>query len=147
MEADRNAPVYAEGQVEVAADADRVWGLVAGLDRYPTWNPDIKELAVDGPVAPGTRFRWRSGPGTITSTIRRVEPPWVLAWTGTTFTIKAIHVWKVEPRDGRTAVRLEESWHGVLARLFRGTFQKTVQKAVDSGLRALKAEAERRSVG
>ena len=143
IEADRDAPVYAEGQVKIDADPARVWDVVAGIQRYTAWNPDIRDVTMGGPVAEGTTFRWRAGPGTITSTIRRVEAPRVLAWTGSTFTIKAIHVWKLEPADGRTRVRLEESWHGLLATLFRGSFRKTVQKAVDTGLAALKSEVER----
>jgi hypothetical protein len=39
---------------------------------------------------------------------------------------------------------LEESWDGPLARLFRRYFQKTLDRAVSDGLRALKVEAERR---
>jgi hypothetical protein len=143
IEADRGAPVYAEGEVEVDADAEAVWHVVAGIDRYAAWNPDIRDVSIHGPIAEGTTFRWKAGPGTITSTIRRVEAPRVLAWTGTTLTIKAIHVWKLEPADGRARVRLEESWHGLLARMFRGSFRKTVQKAVDTGLAALKSEVER----
>jgi hypothetical protein len=145
IEADRNAPVYAEAHVDVAARAETVWDVVSGLDRYPTWNPDIREVTIDGPVAEGIRFRWQAGPGTITSTIRRLEPPRVLAWTGTTFTIKAIHVWKLQAAGESTTLKLEESWHGLLAQMFRGSFKKTLQKAVDSGVQALKAEAERRS--
>jgi hypothetical protein len=33
------------------------------------------------------------GSETITSTIERVEPPRLFAWTGRTLGIKAIHVW------------------------------------------------------
>jgi hypothetical protein len=68
----------------------------------------------------------------------------VLEWTGTSFGIKAIHVWRIRPDGDRSVVTTEESWEGLPARLFRGRSQKTLEGAVESGLRLLKAEAERR---
>lgn len=75
-------------------------------------------------MAEGSEFRWKAGPATITSTLRRVERPRLLAWTGKTFGVSAIHVYRLEPRDGHTSVRTEESWEGLLARIFGGLMQK-----------------------
>ena len=58
--------------------------------------------------------------------------------------IKAMHEWRLEPRDGGTHVETEESFSGLLARLFRGQLQKTLDKSLDEGLE-LKGEAERRA--
>ena len=58
--------------------------------------------------------------------------------------IKANHIWRLEPRDGKTIVRTEESWEGLVTRIFRARMQRTLQNAIDSGPRHLKAEAERR---
>jgi hypothetical protein len=41
VQADRNAPVYGTGEVEVAADPDAVWGVPADIQGWPGWNPDI----------------------------------------------------------------------------------------------------------
>ena len=89
-------------------------------------------------------FRWKAGPGTITSTIQRAEPPRLIAWTGRTLGISAIHFYRLEPRDGRTFVRTEESYDGLVARLLRGSLQKTLDTALAEGLGYLKNEAERR---
>ena len=145
MEANQRAPVYAHGDVEIAAHIDTVWDVMAAIDRWPEWNPDIKEAALTGELVEGSEFRWKSGPGTITSTLQRVEPPHVLGWTGKTLTIKATHVWHLEGHAGNTMVTTYESWEGLIARLFRGAGQKTVEKAIQTGLRYLKAEAEHRS--
>jgi hypothetical protein len=62
--------------------------------------------------------------------------------------IPANHVYRVRPSDqhpGHTIVWLEESWDGLLARVLRRPFTKTLQTAIDSGLGRLKAEAERRA--
>jgi hypothetical protein len=102
-------------------------------------------MAFDGPLAPGSEFHWKAGPGTIVSTLEQVEPPRFVSWRGRTMTIRAIHEWRLEPMDGGTAVETEEVFHGLLARLLRGPLQKTLDKSLDDGLERLKREAERRA--
>jgi hypothetical protein len=46
-----------------------------------------------------------SGPGTITSTIREIDAPRRIAWTGKTFGINATHVYRLEDRNGKTFAR------------------------------------------
>ncbi|HSD58429.1 MAG TPA: SRPBCC family protein [Methanotrichaceae archaeon] len=145
MNINKSAPVIAAGEIEVAAYPEIVWDVMAGIDRWPAWNPDVKSAHLAGELAEGLTFRWKAGPGTISSTLQQVERPRTLAWTGNTFGIKAFHVWRLEPKDGKTIVRTEESWEGLLPRIFRGSMQKMLQRSIDAGLSYLKAEAERRS--
>ena len=139
------APVVGASEIEIAATPEAVWEVLTAFERWPSWNPDVKSMTVQGPVAPGSVFRWKAGPGTITSTIYRVEPPWQIAWTGRTLGIKAIHFWQLEPGEGKTLVRTEESFEGLLARLLRGSMQKTLDNSLADGLRSLKAEVERQA--
>ena len=143
MEADRGAPVFAETGIDIAAQPDSVWNVLTDFERWPSWNPDVKSMSMSGYVAPGTAFKWKSGPATITSTIEHVERPRLIAWSGRTFGMTAKHVYRLDARDGVTHVRTEESFDGWLARLLRGQMRKTLQTALDNGLRHLKAEAER----
>jgi uncharacterized protein YndB with AHSA1/START domain len=138
------APIVGASEIEIAAAPEAVWDVLTAFDRWPSWNPDVKSMTMRGTVAPGSVFRWKAGPGTITSTIRRVEPPRLLAWTGKTLGIRAIHFWWLEPRDGKTFVRTAESYDGLVARLFRGSAQKALDSGLEDGLRHLKAEVERR---
>jgi len=137
--------VIASGENEVAADPEVVWDVMTAIDSWPDWNPDVKSASLEGELAPGSKFSWKAGPGTITSKIQQVERLRTLAWTGRSLGINAVHVWRLEPRDGKTVVRTEESWEGPLVRIFRGPMQKMLQRAIDAGLRHLKAEAERRA--
>jgi hypothetical protein len=139
------APIVGASEIEIAAPPEVVWDVLTAFDRWPSWNPDVKSMSMPGAVAEGSVFRWKAGPGTITSTIRRVEPSRLIAWTGKTLGIKAIHFWRLEPRDRRTFVRTEESYDGLVARLFRGPVQKALDSGLENGLRYLKAEAERRA--
>ena len=145
MEINEQAPVIGASEIEIAAAPELVWDVLTAIDRWPSWNPQVKSMDMQGGIAEGSQFRWKAGPGTITSTIRRVEPPRLIAWTGKTFSIDAIHVYRLEARDGKTFVRTEESYEGLIARLFRGPLQKTLDAALEEGLGHLKAEAERRA--
>jgi uncharacterized protein YndB with AHSA1/START domain len=139
------APVVGRSEIEVAAAPEAVWEVLTSFEHWPSWLRDVKSMSVEGPVAAGTVFRWKAGPGTITSTIQRVERPRLIAWTGRTLGIKAIHFWHFEAREGSTFVRTEESYEGLTSRLLRGSLQKTLDRALDDGLQDLKTDVERRS--
>jgi uncharacterized protein YndB with AHSA1/START domain len=138
------APVKGSQEIEIAAPPEIVWDVLTRFEDWPQWNPDVKSMSFDGPLAPGSEFRWKAGPGTIVSTLEQVEPPRHVSWRGRTMSIKALHEWRFEPRDGGTLVKTEESFSGLLARLFRGNLQKTLDKSLVEGLEHLKREAERR---
>jgi uncharacterized protein YndB with AHSA1/START domain len=136
-------PVAGVAEIDVAAPVDTVWRVLTDLERWPSWNPDVTSMSVDGPLAAGTVFRWKAGPGTIVSTIQRVDPLRVVAWSGKTLGVKATHVWYFEQAGETTHVRTEEALNGIVARLLRRSLQKTLDSALESGLLNLKAEAER----
>lgn len=144
---DPDAPVAGASEIVIEAPPDTVWDVLTAIDDWPTWNTDVKEASLQGSLAPGTQFRWKAGPGTITSTFQHIDRPRLIAWTGRTFGVNALHVWRLEPRDGATHVRTEETFDGLVARLFRGRLQKQLDDGLESGLRHLKAEAERRAQG
>jgi hypothetical protein len=145
VEIDASAPAVARSEIAIAAAAEVVWDVLVDVTDWPSWNRDVKAATLDGPIAEGTRFQWKAGPGTIKSTFQRVEPPRLIGWKGTTFGIRAIHVHRLEPRVDQTVVTSHESWDGLLVRLLRGKMASTLQNSLDSGLRYLKAEAQRRA--
>lgn len=141
------APVVGATEIEIAAPREAAWHVLTAIERWPSWNPDVKEASVQGGIGEGTEFRWKAGPGTITSTIQEVDAPRRIMWTGKTLGIKAIHVHTLEARNGRTVVRSEESYDGLVARLFHGRLKQTLDDALRNGLERLKLETERRQRG
>jgi hypothetical protein len=139
------APVKGTAEIDIAAPPQAVWDVLTRFDNWPNWNPDVKSMAFEGPLAPGSTFRWKAGPGTILSTLDRVEPPRYISWHGKTLTIDAYHEWWLEPRDGGTHVRTEETFSGLLAKILRGQLQKTLDKSFQAGVECLKRESERRA--
>jgi len=144
MELKERAPVVAARAIESAAAPAVVGDVMADIDGWPRWNPAVKEAALRGSVAPGSPFRWKAGPGGITTVRRHVEPPRVLAWAGTTCGIDAIHVYWAEPRGGDTFDRMAESGDGWPARLLRGACRRCWRMR-GPGLHALTAEAAKRA--
>jgi Polyketide cyclase / dehydrase and lipid transport len=145
VDVDRSAPVVAHAEADVAASLEAVWELVAGIESWPSWNPDVRRASLEGRLAPGSTFRWKAGPGTIVSTLRNVDRPREIAWTGKTMGLAAVHVYRLEARDGGTYVVSEESWAGLPVRLLRGRLAKTLQSSLEAGLSRLKTAAERTS--
>jgi uncharacterized protein YndB with AHSA1/START domain len=145
MEINRSAPATADGELRIDADPETVFAVISAIDQWPSWYPDVKSVRLQGPVQPGTVFRWKSGPSTLTSTLQLVDPPHEIAWTGTTMGIKAVHVFRFQAAGGGTLARSEESWEGLLARVLRGYSRRTLDKGIRSVLGHLKAAAERRA--
>jgi uncharacterized protein YndB with AHSA1/START domain len=145
MDINRNAPATAEGELQIAAEPHTVFSVIAALAQRPSWNPDVRSVTLQGPVQPGTVFRWKAGPSSLTSTLQVVDPPHQITWTGTTMGLKAVHVFRFQANDGGTLARSEESWEGLLASLLKGYSRKTLDKGIRSVLAHLKVEAERRA--
>ena len=103
MEINRNASATAEGELRIDADPQAVFSVIAAIDQWPSWNPDVKSVELQGPVQPGTVFRWKAGPSTLTSTLQVIDPPSEIAGTGTTMGIKAVHVFRFQATRRRHA--------------------------------------------
>lgn len=138
------APVKATYEVPVAADRATVWSVMADISGWPAWNKEIVAAELHGPLAPGSTFTWQAGKNRISSTLTAVEEGHEMAWTGSTMGIKAVHVWRILERDGRTYARVEESWEGLLVSLLRRQLRTRLETSLRTGTADIKAEAERR---
>lgn len=142
---DWNSSVVSAAELEIDAPIAVVWSVLTQIERWPAWNPAVKAVSFVGPIAEGCAFTWKAGPGTIHSVIERVDRPRLVAWTGKTLGIRAVHVWRLEAQDGKTFVRTEESYNGLVARLLRRPLRSALDTALNNGVRYLKTEAEKTS--
>jgi hypothetical protein len=145
IEVDHRAPAIGVADAFIEAPIETVWGILSDLENWPTWNKSVSKIRVDGPIAAGTSFFWVGNGSKIVSRLEEVDPPRRIAWTGKLFGIRATHVWELEEKGQGTQVHTEESFEGLVARLFRGFSRKTLAKALDQGVSALKAGAESRN--
>src|SRR4051812_4187927 len=110
-----DGPIVSASEIEIEAPVQTVWNVLTDLDRWPSWNQDVKAIASDpGALAEGFVFRWKAGPGQITSTVAEVSPPHRIAWNGKTLGIDAYHVWRLVPLGGRRWFTLRSPTGGSL---------------------------------
>ncbi len=142
MEIDANAPALARDEILVDAPPERVWAIITDIDRWPDWQPGVSKARLEGPLAPGSVFRWRASGLSIRSTLREVAPPSRIGWEGKAPGTRAVHVWALTAQGAQTAVETEESFEGWLPRLMRRAMQRNLEKALRGGLESLKRRAE-----
>ncbi|RRA47940.1 SRPBCC family protein [Acidipila sp. EB88] len=112
---DRNAPVSVQLETSMAAPPAKVWTLLVNAAKWPGWHGAVTAVQVDGVLAQGTRFQWKTRGTTVQSQVQLCVPGKRLAWTGRAYTAKAIHVWELLPTpSGQTVVIVRESMDGLL---------------------------------
>jgi uncharacterized protein YndB with AHSA1/START domain len=144
IEVNRKAPAFEAAEVTIEAPIETVWSVLSGLENWPSWNKGVSKIKVNGPIQTGTSFEWVGNGSKIASRLEEVNPPQRIAWTGKTLGIRATHVWELTKKGTGTLVHTEESFEGLVARLFRGFARKTLSKALGQGISSLKAAAESR---
>jgi hypothetical protein len=55
MDIDTDAPVIARAETTILASPEAVFGLIADIAAWPTWNLDVRSASIAGPFEPGTR--------------------------------------------------------------------------------------------
>jgi len=147
VEVDSSAPVVGNAEIVINAPVDLVWEVLSDFEGWPKWNKSVSKIRLGGPLEVGTSFNWVGGGSKIASRLEEIDKPNRLAWSGKTLGIKAVHVWKFRVSEKGTLVHTEESFDGLIVRIFPGVMRKMLNKALDEGVRALKAEAESRHGG
>jgi uncharacterized protein YndB with AHSA1/START domain len=140
-------PLLRKVEIQIAAPPETVWAVMADLPAWPTWNSDVKSVAFDGRLEPGSTFRWKSGSASLVSTLQVVEAPREIGWTGETMGIHAVHMFHFEPMDGGTLARSAESFRGLIPSVLKKYSRNILQRGIDGILESLKIEAERRAAG
>jgi hypothetical protein len=142
---DSQAPVRASAETLIQAPLFTVWSVQSDIASWPTWNREISKVDIHGPLAPGTRFRWKAAGLTISSELIAVKPLAEIAWTGRTLGIRATHVWLFEELGALTGVTTKESFDGLLPRMLKGVMQRMLEGSLRRALAMLKTECERRA--
>ena len=143
-EKQRSAPVDVSSLIEVAAAPAAVWNVLAEIERWPDWNPAIREVSLEGEVEVGTHFRWATGPGTVTSRLSDVQAPSTIAWSGSFMALAHAQRWVIEPRPSGSLVTVRTTISGPVARLLSQRLTRGQQGALDAWAGLLRLEVETR---
>lgn len=137
------APVICRVKILINSHSVDVWKVLTDIEKWPSWQPDLKSTVVSGPVAAGTVFSWKTGGMKIKSELHAVEPYTLFGWTGKALGIYAIHNWTITELNNQTEILVEESMEGILARLLKPVLKNTLLKSNQTWLNSLKKECER----
>ncbi len=142
MEINTNAPALASHQILIKASLEKVWRLLSDINQWSTWQPDISSAVLEGTLAPGNHFKWKSSGTPVVSEIQDVEPQHRLSWTGKAMGASAKHLWILEPQADGVLVKTAESFEGWVVVLLKGMMQKTLDTSLQAWLMQLKKTAE-----
>ncbi|MDI2127560.1 SRPBCC family protein [Yinghuangia seranimata] len=138
---DEKAPILADFEIEVKAPPECVWEVLADPAGWHLFDPNISDVLVDGPVAPGTRFTWRMGRAAIRSRFAVVDPEREITWTGSSSGANVVHRHLLSlTASGCTLLRTEESMAGLFATLFYNSAK--LQTQLEHWLTSVKRAAE-----
>lgn len=138
-----NAPVKCSKTITINASSEKVWQVLTSIDKWATWQTEIGNPKLNGELKPETTFDWKTGGAKIHSTLHTVEAFSQFGWTGKTFGMFAIHNWALNGLDGQTIVSVDESMEGFFAKLLKKSFNKNLEKGMQTWLELLKKECEK----
>ena len=140
-----SAPIKASVEVVIDAPPDVVWKILTNINDWPKWQPGITKTDAPTSLVSGSTFIWTIGGNKVHSRVKLIEPGRRIAWAGSAFDSRAVHVWTLEPlAGGKTRISSNESMDGIL--LSHMFSSKELADSDQDWLHALKAAAEKQLV-
>lgn len=153
---------YGEVRIHVEVPPQRVWSLLADLDRMGEWSPECYRVewlnGAKSPATPGARFKGWNRYGrmqwSVTCEVTAVEPNQELAWSTVDGDREMVRWrYRFEPADGGTDLTesFEVMWLPFMARLAEDVLMRDRdrrrEQAMRTTLERIKALAETGEVG
>lgn len=138
IEVDTNAGCYAMETILINSSVDKVFKIISDINSWPSWQSSVTKAEVNGPVAAGTKFRWKAGGLNIHSELHTVTKDSEIGWTGKIWWIKAVHNWYLSHENNLTKVVVMESLKGPGSTMMK----KSLADGMKKNLSELKNKAE-----
>ena len=135
-----NAGIRDSHATIINADIEKVWNILIDMENWPSWNPEVKKVTLEGDVEEGTNFQWIQGRTHGNSQIQSVKKPHTLSWTSKAKLVKRIYVWSLEFDEGQTIATVSASFQGAFVVLAEN--HQKVYNELLTWLELLKNKAE-----
>jgi len=137
-------------EIEMDASPEAIWRILADFDRFPEWNPFIREI--EGEMKEGSRLRVRLEPSggkgmTFRPVVKRVEINREFRWLGHLILpglFDGEHIFEILPAvTGKTRFIQRESFRGLLVPLFWKSLEESTKQGFKDMNTAMKTRAEK----
>jgi uncharacterized membrane protein len=131
-------------QFDVSAPVDVVWGVLADVERWPSWTASMSKVEViNGPADTGARVRIKQPKfPTFTWQVTEWEPGHAFTWASSSSGVYSVAKHRVEPAGDGTRVTLSIEQRGPLAWLVALLAGGVTRRYVAMEAAGLKARAE-----
>ena len=138
-----------ETEITIRGTPRQVWSVLTDFQKYPDWNPFIREAS--GEIKTGARLKVRihppdGRPMTFRPTVREASPGRELRWLGhlgLPGLFDGEHVFQLEPAGaGQTRLRQTEEFRGMLVAFFPHSMFEKTRRGFEEMNRALRATVE-----
>jgi len=128
-----------------SASPERVWSIWSDVSTWPSWNPDVVSVAIDGPFVSGARgeMTTKAG-GTHSITLREVDPGQSFELETSPIPLGRFHfACQVRPAGaGSSTISQSITIHGPLGPLYSAMMGERIAQGFEPILSGLKAAAE-----
>ena len=136
MKTELTGNLVASNSTIIDAPIEHVWKVQTEIGNWPSWQRDVTEAQLLGPLSKGTTFKWKAMGMDISSELQEVSKYKVIGWTGVSVGMKAEHYWHFEKQDSKTKVTTEESlsgWLPSIIKFFKPAFlEETLSKSLET---------------
>ena len=135
-------------EIEIQSTPERVWDVLADLDKYPEWNPLL--CRAEGKLVVGEKVKLTAKSASsdmkLLCTVTRVELNRQFSWTFHVvlpFLFRGEHIFKIEPIDKHKVRFIDrEVFHGLLVPLQAKNLETNAKPAMIAMGKALKERVE-----
>ena len=138
IETDTTSKCFSSEEIIINSPVEEVFKILSDVNNWPEWQSAVTKARINGPVKPGTKFKWKAGGLLINSKLHTVNPGSEIGWTGRIWWIKAVHNWSLSNENNNTKVVVRESLSG----LGSSMMQKSLNEGMKKNLLELKNKAE-----
>ncbi|MBV9281416.1 MAG: SRPBCC family protein [Chloroflexi bacterium] len=133
-----------ERSLETSAPPETIWRIWSDTATWPTWNPDIRAVSLDGPFASGTAGTMTTGAGTHRIRLDQVVSgrSFDLVTSPVPATTFRFHC-QVDPAPSGSRISQGVSMSGILAPLFSLLMGNRIAESFRPILAGLAREAEK----
>jgi uncharacterized protein YndB with AHSA1/START domain len=140
----RQTPILSRQSSVIRAPIEHVWHLLADIDRWSEWHPDIQHAELSGSLVPNAVFHWEFGERSLSSRVDEVIPFKKLSWSGQAGVGWTVHVWTFAPISDGVRIEAEILWDGPLLRREASELRRALDSELARWLALLKDDVEHR---